>query len=183
MTTEEIKQTWQQAACRMFVPGPDDLVRIYRQRKETALERLARKYRSFSIMSLVMTFVSLLWLFSVSLEIKESMRGPLTIVMMIYFATCSLLDYRLYKGVSGIDCYTMSVEEVINKALYYRKKHIECIIFLIPFVIVVIAAMVYAFGADTYIIYGMVAGFVGGLAIGIRHYIDFMSQYKKITRG
>lgn len=180
MSPEEIKKTWEEASRRFYRPTPEEFENMYREKKETALDRLATKYRRFSTMSLVMTFVSSLWLFSPSFMETSEHKFMLSITLMAYFAICSSIDYWLYRGVSSINCFEMSVSEVIDKAMYYRKKHLQSIMFLIPLAVVVFGVMVYSFNADIYIIYGMAAGLIVGLLLGYRHFREFMDEYRTI---
>lgn len=182
MTQEEIKKTWEEAARKIYRPTPEEFEDMYKEKKETALERLATKYRRFSTMSMVMTVVSCLWMFSPAAIPAPGMKYVMAITMMLYFATCSTIDFWLYRGVSSIDCFEMSVSEVVSKALYYRKKHLQSMMFLIPFAVVVFGVMVYSFNADIYVIYGMAAGLIVGLMIGLRHFREFMDEYKVISR-
>lgn len=54
MTTEELQKTWQESG-RIGSPYNPRM----NSRRETALEKLAREYRRFSMVALVMTIVSL----------------------------------------------------------------------------------------------------------------------------
>ncbi len=182
MTTEEIKKTWEEASRKLYRPTPQEFENMYREKKETALERLAMKYRRFSTMSLVMTIVSCLWMFSPAEMPSSPMKFVMSIVLMLYFATCSSIDWWLYKGISSINCYEMSVSEVVDKAMYFRKKHLQSIMFLIPFAVVVFGVMAYSFNADIYVIYGMAAGLIVGIALGYRQFREFMDEYKTISR-
>lgn len=182
MSPEEIKKTWEEASRKLYRPTPEEFENMYREKKETALECLATKYRRFSTMGLVMTVVSVFWMFSPAQLPAPPMKFVMAIVMMLYFATCSSIDWWLYKGVSSINCFDMSVSEVVDKALYYRKKHLQSIMFLIPFAVIVFGVMIFSFDADQYIIYGMAAGLIIGLALGYRQFREFMEEYKKISR-
>ncbi|MDE5807887.1 MAG: hypothetical protein K2H76_07190 [Muribaculaceae bacterium] len=182
MTPEEIKKTWAEASRKMYKPTPEEFENMYREKKETALERLATKYRRFSTMGFVMAIVSVFWMFSPTHLADTSLKFVMSIVLMLYFATCSSIDWWLYRGVSSINCFDMSVSEVVSKALYYRKKHLQSIMFLIPFAVVVFGVMIYSFNADRFIIYGMAAGLILGLALGYRQFREFMDEYKVISK-
>lgn len=182
MTTEEIKKTWEEASRKFYRPTPEEFENMYREKKETALERLAAKYRRFSTMSLVMTILSCFWMFSPAHFSSGDMKYIVAIVMMAYFATCSLIDFGLYRGVSSINCFEMPVNEVISRARYYRKQHLLSMIFLIPFALLVFGVMVYAFNADKYLIYSMCAGLIVGLLIGYRKFREFMDEYKIVSK-
>lgn len=180
MTPDEIKQTWKQAAQRISQPTIDEYERMYRNNKETALESLANKYKRFSIIGFAMVFCSVGWMASGLPFESPEWKFIVSAVMMVYFGCCACIDRWLYKGVSSIDCYTMTVSEVIDKAMYYRKKHLQSMIFLIPFALLVVGLMAYSFKADVYILYGMGAGFLVGIIIGTFQFKEFMSEYRKI---
>ena len=183
MTPEEIKRTWEEASRKMFRPSPEEFEIMYREKKETALERLASRYRRFSTLGMVMVVVSALWMLSPLPFASLNARLVIAILMMVYFATCSSIDYWLYRGIASIDCFTMSVSEVINKALYYRKKHLQSMMFLFPFAIGVVGGIIYALNADKYLIYGVIAGGVCGLILGYHQYRQFMDEYKIISEN
>lgn len=181
MTPQEIKKTWEEASRRYYRPTPEEFESMYKERKETALERLATRYRRFSTLGMVMVICSVGWAFGPIDFVFPNARIFLSLLMMVYFATCSSIDYWFYKGVSSIDCYRMSVSEVIDKALYYKKKHLQSILFLLPFAFIVIGAMAYCLSSDKYILLGMAAGAIFGLLIGYRQYREFMSEYRIIS--
>lgn len=181
MTQEEIKETWNEAARRLYRPSQDEFEMRYRRNKETALERLALKYKRFSRFALIMMAVCGLYLVP-----NHLFPGPLRIWVSLGFAlymgTCSCMDYWLYKGVSSIDCYTMTVSEVVRKAMYYRRKHLQFIAILLPWVLGLIVLLAYVTGFDRYVMYGIIAGGLIGAAIGYRKYLEFMDEYKQIEQ-
>lgn len=180
MTQEEIKKTWREGATRLYRPTPDDYEGMYRDRKETALETLARKYKRFSMVGLAMVFCSFGWMGAHLPFHSEEMKFTVSGVMAVYFAICSLIDHWLYKGVSSIDCYRMSVQEVIEKAMYYRKKHLQSMMLLLPMALCVVGLMGYGLSGDRYLLYGMAAGGLAGILIGTIQFREFMSEYRKI---
>lgn len=182
MTPEEIKKTWAEAARKLYAPTPEELEIMYIGRKETALEGLAQRYRRFSRLGLVMAIVSVFWMFSGIQPEIPSMKYVIAILFVIYFATCSVIDNWLYRGVASINCFTMPVSEVIDRALYYRRKHLQSMILLIPFAIIVLGTLAYSFMSDIYTIYGIIAGFIAGVAIGLRQFHQFMAEYRTISK-
>lgn len=180
MTQEDIRKTWQEAGKHLYAPDPTDFESMYRRKKETALEKLARKYKAFSRLGLIMMVISFCY-FTPHSIFPSDMKLWLGISFIVYFGICSLMDYWLYKGVESIDCYTMTVKEVIDKALYYRKKHHQFMIILIPMAIYIVGLMIYAFNGEEYFLYGIICGFLVGAAIGIKQYMEFMAQYKDLT--
>lgn len=179
MTQEEIRHTWQEAAHRFYSPNPDEWESLYRMKKETALEKLAQKYRRFSCMGLLMAIVSLCYMLPIHI-IEGKLRIWVSLVFLVYSLTCSLMDYWLYKGIESIDCYTMTVKEVSDKAMYYRSKHLMFIAILLPMMFGILGFLVYALGYNIYIIWGILAGLLVGGALGFRQFLEFMSEYRKL---
>ncbi len=180
MTQEEIRETWRLAATRFFTPPAEGPENFYRRKKETALEKLASKYKRFSIMSLVMIFVSSIYMVPHMLDGLQ-MRIWVSLAFMVYFAMASAMDYWLYKGITSIDCLTMTVKEVAEKAMYYRKMHLIFIAILFPIAVGVIILLLNAAGFEIYLSFGVCAGAIVGLAIGYRHFLEFMAEYRKLS--
>lgn len=180
MTQEEIRQTWQEAATRFYCPTPDELEDIYRHNKETALEKLATKYKRFSCMGLAMMMVSCCYMLPNSL-FDSDMRIWVALAFMLYFGICSAMDYWLYKGITSIDCLRMTVKEVAQKAMHYKRWHLIFMAILLPCAISVIGILLYAAGFDKYLMMGVMAGAILGIVIGYRHYLDFMAEYRKLS--
>ncbi len=75
---------------------------------------------------------------------------------------------------------TMSVSEVVEKALYYRKWHIRFIFILLPMALGCLGLMAYVID-DLYVRLGMLAGFIVGVAVGIRQLLNFLADYRAVT--
>lgn len=180
MTQEEIRKTWQEAATRFYCPSPDELEEIYRRKKETALEKLALKYKRFSCLGLAMMFVSCCYMLPNHLFASE-LRIWVSLSLIMYFGMCSAMDYWLYKGISSIDCLTMTVKDVAEKAMYYKRWHLIFMAILLPCALAVFGLLVYAAGFDKYLTIGVIAGGIIGLALGYRQFLDFMSEYRKLS--
>lgn len=183
MDNNEIRQTWREAAGRAYRPSADSLEEIYRSRKMTSLDELAARYRRFSIMGLSMMIVmGLLWPLSHAGEIMGAWRYVVAVSAAIYFGLGSSIDWWLYKGVSSIDCYTMTVSEVADKAMYYRKRHLQSMILLIPFAIAMVCIFAKPFISDQLMITTMIIGVIIGLVIGYRQFTLFMASYRNLKR-
>lgn len=170
MTTEELQKTWQESG-RIGSPYNPQM----NSRRETALEKLMREYKRFSWIALAMTFVSI-GLYNLSwLEMPWKVVIPLLFIS--FFATSSTMDHWLANGIRSIDCSRMSVREVIDRSLFYRRRHHQFMMILIPYAAVVLGCFGWASRAEIYLLAGMGAGFLVGLAIGIRKYLDFMANY------
>lgn len=180
MTQDEIRDTWRQAADRLQAIAPIDHETMFRRKKETALEQLARKYLRFSRIALIMGPVSMGMFASTRIFPSTTMTMIISLCFLAYFAICSTMDYWLYKGISQIDCYTMTVKAVSNRALSLRRKHLQFIAVLIPLMLGLVALMAYGCQFDRYIVAAMIAGAIIGATIGFWQYLDFMSLYRTI---
>lgn len=148
-------------------------------RRTTALSQLAQRYKRFSILSLIM--VAVIPLMLVSNLGGENFPWWIVAGFALYFLTAMVMDYWLYMGVSSIDCLTMDVESVIRKAWFYRKRHFQFMIVLLPMALMLVGAMAWWFSADRAVLYGIAFGFILGLAIGLRKLMDFLADYRRIT--
>lgn len=180
MTQEQIRETWQEAASRFYAPTPDEFEAMYRRNKETALEQLARKYKRFSRLGLIMGIMCCCYMLP-NMAFPEHLRIWITLSFCTYFLIASAMDYWLYKGVSAIDCFTMTVSDVAEKAMYYKRKHLQFIAMLLPMAFAVIGLIIYAGGGNKYLIAGVLFGALVGGCIGYRQYLDFMGEYKKLA--
>lgn len=178
MTPEEMKKTWDETSERMNSQSSDNLD-IPAPGSQTALERLKNSYHRFSILGLALCFCSLAY---INIDLFPGhLRLWITLSMCLYFGICSVMDYWLYKGISSINCYNMTVKEVTHKALFYRKRHHQFMIFLIPCAVALVSFMAYSLKTNLYALIGIFCGIIIGLAIGLRKYFDFMTHYKTLT--
>lgn len=173
---EEIKKNWNDTK---FHSMNDDCAReILNGKRSTALQGLAKRYRWFSNMALIM----LIWfpLMMTNRLLPDDTRLYFCIAFAAYFLICSVMDRWLYLGISRIDCATMPVSEVSRLALFYRKRHLQFILILIPLMVALIGALIHTLVDDIYFVVGAVFGGIVGLAIGIRQFMEFMSDYRKV---
>lgn len=179
MTTEEFKANWNKLngngsdlgrGCR----ADDDrkaydlLDRIYTGKAVSARQRLMNGYRQMLIISGLGT------VFNISLWHELPWYGLLLI--FIFFITAGLMDLYLYRGVKSIDPVTDGVEQVAEKARYYRRRHHLFQLVLIPWAVVILAIYFSSFGSDVWM--AMTVGGVVGLLIGLLFYFRFMRDYK-----
>lgn len=176
---EELKQCWRETSFRQTDSGNKY------NRRQTALKSLEQRYKRFSNLGLVFTFVVTSCLLSQFYRFNYFGNSWLPIVTIIfaalYFALASVMDRWLYKGISRIDLSEMSVTEVCRLAFYYRKKHLQFIAILLPMAIALIGAIIWIYSGDVYFIIGIVVGGIIGLLLGTRQFLAFMAEYKDIT--
>ncbi|MDE6006236.1 MAG: hypothetical protein K2G67_01600 [Muribaculaceae bacterium] len=151
---------------------------ILNGRRMSALGKLSSKYKRFSIIGFVMIAMSFITKFTVG---DNTLGIWISILFACYFATCSAMDYWLYLGISRIDPATMSVNEVITKSLFYRKRHFQFMAIIIPWMIAIIGLIVYANFSDVYMLIAVATGGIIGLAIGLKNLFEFLDAYKTLS--
>lgn len=176
---ERLKKTWKGMGVSLGPQGPVDNLDELRDKK-TALDRLKAKYGRFSILSLVMLFV--IWQVLFHADILESRWNfPLAIAFTVYFAVTFIMDRYLACGLGTIDPLTMSVAQVMEKSLHYRKRHLQFMALLIPMAMGVLSFFAYAFSEDSSILMGMISGAVVGGIAGYRQFRKMMSYYRTLA--
>ncbi len=144
----------------------------------TSLERLQKRYRLFAIAGMTACPTSLIFL---NQRIFPHNNGIwLAIAFAVYFITCFTMDWWLYYAIGSIDCVRMSVREVSEKAMFYRKRHLQFVMILIPFALILFGWLAYVNSGDIYLLAGMATGAFFGLAIGLYHLSQFLRDYKNI---
>lgn len=147
---------------------------------KTALDRLRDRYRVFWRAGLIMIFSSFL-IFSKHLIVENPLNLHLGFAYAAYFLMCFIMDHWLWKGIGSIDPLRMGVAEVAKKALYYKKRHLQFMIFLIPMAIAILGLTGYVFSSDKYLLMGMITGAICGAILGIFQFRRFMAEYRKLT--
>ncbi|MDE6786690.1 MAG: hypothetical protein K2J46_06600, partial [Muribaculaceae bacterium] len=82
--------------------------------------------------------------------------------------------------VRSIDVVNMPVSEVIRKALFYRKRHLQFIAILLPSVLAIIGFIAWSMD-NFYFRLGILIGFIAGTALGLRQLFAFLADYRAIT--
>lgn len=177
MMEKEIKNEWQ--STRFNPLSSAQKLEIVQGNRITALQRLARRYKWFANISLPMI------IFVPGLILKQVLYGnpwkfEWAIFAVCYFGIASVMDYWLYKGISSIDCSLMNVREVVTRSMYYRKRHLQFMMVLLPMAVILIGSLAYIAFTDKYMLLGMCIGAVVGLIIGARQFMEFMNDYKTI---
>ncbi|MDE6741650.1 MAG: hypothetical protein K2J58_04900 [Muribaculaceae bacterium] len=148
--------------------------------RKTALQNLADRYKRFSVMGIILIMLSMSYMFNPAI-FPGNMRWRIGvgIAFALYALTASMMDLWLYNGIRSIDVVTMSVREVIAKALFYKKRHLQFIAVLLPFVLAIIGAFFWK-GDNIYFRLGILVGFIAGTAMGIFHLMNFLADYRTI---
>lgn len=182
METDKLKQSWREAGEDMNTSGLGTDA-PFNPRIKTSLQRLALRYRAFTIFTWVIACITAASVALPNANITDPLLTPVVkIAFELFFITASIMDYSLYRGIKSIDCTTMSVDSVLRATLRYRKRHFLYMMVLMPCAIAIFCCMVFQAKQDVYMIYSMVAGFLLGLAIGLKQFLDFMRDYRNIIR-
>lgn len=168
---DDLKKQWNDT--RFRGPDPESIDNALLGRKKTALQNLERRYRQFSVMSLVAISFCILF----ARLMPEDNRLLFMILMAVYFFTASMMDLWLSNGISKIDCSTMRVSEVAKKVMLYRKRHFQFMAILIPAALGLIIFMMWG---NREIIGGAVVGALLGAGLGIRAFREFMKDYREV---
>ena len=176
---DKLKKDWQDANVAIRRES-DSYESIISGKRRTALQNLAERYKRFSVMGFVLIMLSMSYCFNPNIFPGNlSWRIGMGVAFGLYALTASVMDLWLYNGVRTIDVFTMPVKEVIGKALFYKKRHLQFIAVLLPFVLAIIGAIVWK-SENLYFRLGILAGFIIGVPIGIKHLMDFLADYRTI---
>lgn len=174
---EELRNCWCEARFRHDPNvNPDN-------RRRTALAALADHYRRFSNIALILALCMPLWMWEIfrygnGMNLWLSMG--IVLFGMSYMLTVCVMDRWLSRGVSGIDVASMPVAEVCRLAMYYRRKHFQFMVILLPLAVGFILALGWLLSFDMWIILGMACGALAGLSVGVMQFRKFMSEYRDV---
>lgn len=175
---DKLKRDWEEVKVRK--DNRSTLSTITDGKKETSLQSLARRYKWFSNM----TMFCIIWvpLMMLTNFIPQDKKLWIALSFGVYFLICSVMDRWLYYGISGINLASMSVEEVARKAYFYRKRHLQFVMILLPMAIAVIGFFAYVVtDNDPAIMIGIIVGALFGLAIGARELMAFLRDYRTLA--
>ncbi len=176
---ENLRKDWQDANVYMR-SNPESYDTIINGKRKTVLENLAERYRRFSNIAIMLILLSLTWMFNPSLfPDNHRLRVIVGVAFAIYALIGSIMDRWLYQGIKSIDVFTMPVSEVIRKALFYRKRHLQFIAILLPIVLAIIGVMAWSMD-NLYFRLGILVGFIAGVAIGVRQLLAFLADYRAV---
>lgn len=174
-----MKSAWRETATSLQTENDRLLTEFKNGNPLTSLERLRNRYRRFAILGFTMLPLSCVFMLKSIFPIEGGIW--ITLACIVYFLTCGFMDTWLYRGLDTIDCLHMSVSEVIEKARYYRKKHLQFVVILIPMAIALLCGLAYFTGWEEHILLGMIIGGSIGFAIGLQQLFAFLRDYKNIA--
>ncbi|MDE5849756.1 MAG: hypothetical protein K2H38_06415 [Muribaculaceae bacterium] len=177
---DNLRKDWQDTSVSIRRDS-ESYASIINGKRKTALQNLAERYRRFSNLALVLILLSFSWIFNPDMfPGNHGLRIAVGVSFAVYALMASIMDRWLYKGIQSIDIVVMPVSEVVRKALFYRKRHLQFIVVLLPIVLAIIAVMAWSMD-NLYFRLGIVVGFIAGVAIGIRQLLAFLADYRAIT--
>lgn len=181
MTTDDMKNAWRDTARGLdnAAASPTDMSRITNRRSMTALDRLANRYLRFSLIAVIAAPLSFIFL---NRTVFPFAHGEwLAIAFAAFFLLASAIDAWLFQRIGRIDCRTMSVNEVITRAMDVRRSHLRAMMALIPMAACLIGFYAWLVGGDIEILLGMAAGAAVGLTLGLRVFRRFMADYRDLA--
>lgn len=179
MDLEEMKTSWESACSNARVRRGDY---HFTDHDYTSYDRLTKRYRTFSRLSLVALVISFFNGMH-SVTVFGNTPSWLWIAFMAFFMIVAIMDYWLYRSMQGINFNVMAVEEVLRKTMVLRKRHIQFIFILMPLAIFIVVYFAICNRDNMAMVYGIVAGFIIGLTVGIMKLLDFLRDYRNIKNS
>lgn len=177
---EQMKRAWLSMGKALGMQPVQDNNPENLNNKKTALDRLRDKYRVFCTISLLMVFVCFM-IFSRGLIVSSNLNFWLGIAYAVYFLTAFGMDQWLYRGIGKIDPLKMTVSQVVQRSMFYKKRHLQFMAVLIPMALAVLGFTGYVFSVERYFLIGMIAGAICGAILGVIQFRRFMADYKKLA--
>lgn len=179
MDFEEVKRIWEEADLRLSALETEmsELAGAAAQsRRRTAFERLMRRYSLFSVLGGVMVIYSLLMLRS------DLYPLPIGLSMAFYFAVVAVVAMWQYLSLQRIGIDTMAVSEVSRRVAVCRRRHLRFMAVMIPLAAVIVAAMMWQWFDDKYMLLALGGGAFLGILIGVRVYTRIMADYRSLRQ-
>lgn len=180
-TDNFLSEDWQKLSKRISGLTPDKTLQDISSdnfRRQTALQRLAGRYRRFSIMALCCTPTAIVFLNSSVFTYQN--RVYFFLFYIAVMLSVSAYDWWLYRKISSISVAEMPVIEVLRKAWMCRKRHLQLIAYFLPVDILFIGLMFTLSDGNIYFLCGIIAGTVAGLVMGMKNLRSFMGDYREI---
>ena len=174
MKIDEMKSSWDSAKKSINTENDG----CPESNRRTALQRLGDQYRRFSRLSVVMALVGPLALRNGGISSPWIIAG-----YVILLLAAAATDHFLANSIRAIDLSAMPVAEVLERTLKCRKIHLLWLAVAMPFAIFWCAVMAYDVHADIYLFYGICAGAIVGLIVGLRVLFRFLRDYRDALHG
>lgn len=148
--------------------------------RRTTLQNLARRYRLFSCIGLLLP-LNIMLTFTRPDILPQPAGLWLGIAGSVFTLTAASIDDWLCRGIQRIDCATMTVSDVARLAMFYRKRHLQSMCILIPMAMLWVGALAWVGFGDIYFIAGAILGALFGLVIGLMQFRRFMDDYRQLS--
>lgn len=170
MELDDIKQQWDKMNIRIT---PSEL-----KKRTTSLETLMSTYRRFSILAIgcILCSVSFYQL----IQSGEISAPPAVVILYIAtMAIASVVDGYLYHSLKEIDLLSMTVSEVSRRATACRRVHLLSQLVLFPLMLAFIITVAIC-TTSAYLRYGILAGALLGLILGLNIWLKMMRTYRTL---
>lgn len=144
------------------------------ENRRTALDRLARRYRSFAILA-----TGLIFFFPPQLALTFHIPVWMIVWFILIMAASAITDYYLTYLVKRIDVATMPLNKVVEQTLKCRRIHLIFVAVNMPLALGFCGAFAYYCKADPYIISGIICGAILGLIMGLIVLFNFLRDYRR----
>lgn len=160
-----MKSSWQAAKNSINPCGeePD-------HRRKTLLESLGDRYRRFAAIAFIVGSTS-------APMLNQWVGSWLSVAYMIIMFALAITDVTFYRAIKAINLATMSVDEVYQRIMSLRRRHLVSVVVAAPFVLGWILWFAFSID-DPYMTWGIVCGAITGLAMGLYVLSRFMSDYR-----
>lgn len=176
---EQLRKAWIEMGTALNMNTHREITEDVLNRK-TTLDKLRDRYRNIgfgdicgaAIMFPILMYGGLL---------SESYRLPVSISFVALLLVLSGFIFWMWWGVGKINPVTMTVTQVSELALHYRKCHMRFVMIGFPIALCWVGYFTYSVihtVADA--IGGIIAGSVVGVMIGLKGLSRFMSDYKRL---
>jgi len=146
--------------------------------RQTTVERLAARYRRFSIFSLAAIPLGVSFMMPQLSQFSDT--WILTVIYVLILATCSATDLWFYHQIKAIDCIRQPVSMVNARAMRCRRLHLRFVAAGLPVVIVLMLGGGWVLFHDIYTVVSMGVGMAIGGLIGLRFLLKFMRDYRAL---
>lgn len=175
---EQMRKAWVEMGKALGTISNSDTEEL--DKKKTSLDRLRDRYHAFWIISAFMMVGGFL-IFSKGVFVASNLNFLLGVAYAVYFLTAGAMDFWLWRGIGSINPLQMSVAEIARKSMFYRKRHLQFMIVLIPMAIGLIGFIGYIFSSEKYFLNGMIVGAIVGAIIGTIQFRRFMAEYRNLN--
>jgi membrane-associated HD superfamily phosphohydrolase len=171
MNIDELKNEWQSLKTMPKQTGDTMVTDVVNGKLSSAREHLMTQYKK---MFAFMAPFGCVVLFALAYRLPLS----IVIVTTLYILIAAAMDYYLYRGIKGLDLSTEGVTQIVTKAKFYRRRHHQFQLFLIP-VVVILIGLYFSFATE-WEQKGLVVGVIIGLVVGLPKYLSLMRDYKQL---